>query len=176
MLKSFGCATEIRGAISAMSTTNATIARPVHDFGLRSRSTSHPGTRSRPRRMVAGTAAGRSSERGWSEIGSTCDISRRTSARAQSRVEDEVEDVHDQVRADHADREDDEERLRERVVVAEHRLLERVAGARIAEDVLDEDEAADGAREQRGESVQRRQDRVAASVARHHSTVAQSLG
>ena len=54
-----------------------------------------------------------------------------------------------------------EDRLRERVVVAEHRLLQRVAGARVAEDVLDEDEAADRARELRGEAVERRQDRVA---------------
>ena len=36
--------------------------------------------------------------------------------------------------------------LRQRVVAAERRLLQREAGARIAEDELDEDEAADGGR------------------------------
>src|SRR6266542_164882 len=176
MLKSFGCSTEISGAISAMKTTNPTIASPVHDFGLRTRSTSQPGTRSRPRRNVRGAADGRSSATESSEIGSTCDIrvyATGTSARAQPRVEEEVEKVHDQVRDDHADGENDEDRLGERVVVAEHRLLERVAGAGIAEDVLDEDESSDRAREQRGEAVERRQDRVPARVPCHDAPVAQ---
>ena len=139
MLKSFGWATEISGAISAMTTTNATITRPVHDFGLRSRSTSQPGT-------LQPARAGAAPRRGQIERDR---VESASSAGAQARVEDEVEDVHDQVRDDHADGEHDEQRLRERIVVAEHRLLERVAGARVAEDVLDEDEPADGAREQR---------------------------
>ena len=67
-------------------------------------------------------------------------------------IEDEVEDVHDEVRDDRAEREDEQQRLRQRVVVAERRLLQRVAGARIAEDELDEDDAADRRRELRARS------------------------
>ena len=44
MLKSFGWATEISGAISATTMTKATITRPVHDFRLRRRRTNQPGT------------------------------------------------------------------------------------------------------------------------------------
>ena len=62
------------------------------------------------------------------------------------------------------------------VVVPEHGLLERQAGAGVAEDVLDEDEPADSAREQRGEAVQRRQDRVPPRVPRHDPAVAQPFG
>ena len=76
---------------------------------------------------------------------------------------------------DHAEREDEQQRLRQRVVVAERRLLQRQARARVAEDVLDEHEPADRAGELRGEPVQRRQDRVAAGVTRHHAPVAQAL-
>src|SRR3954464_13013282 len=167
MLKSFGWSTEISGAINAITMTNASIARPVHDLGLRTSSSSQPGILNRPRRR--GIAAG-----GSSAIGSSCVIS-SPSARPQPWVEDEVEHVHDQVREDHAHGQHDEERLGERIVVAEHRLLERVAGTGVAEDVLDEDESADGAREQRREPVERRQDRVAPGVARHHAAVGQAL-
>ena len=66
--------------------------------------------------------------------------------------------------------------LRERVVAAERGLLQREARARVAEDELDEDEAADGGRELRGEAVERREDGVAPGVARHHAPVAQALG
>src|SRR5436189_1667668 len=134
-LNPFGSLTEISGAISATITTNASIVRPSRDLGLPSSRTSQPGTRS-CRRVRRGGAASSSSS-----VGSNCDIRTGTSGRAQPRVEDEVEDVHDEVGEDHADREDDEERLREGVVVSEHGLLQGVAGARVAEDVLDEDEA-----------------------------------
>ena len=68
-----------------------------------------------------------------------------TSAGPHPRVEDEVEQVHDEVRGDHAEREDEQQALGQRVVVAEHRLLQRQARAGVAEDELDEDDAADGA-------------------------------
>ena len=81
-------------------------------------------------------------------------------SRSHPRIEDEVEQVHDEVRDDRAEREDEQERLRQRVVVAERGLLQRVAGTGIAEDELDEDDAADRGRELCGEAVERRQDRV----------------
>src|SRR5205823_3962570 len=93
-----------------------------------------------------------------------------------SRIEDEVEQVHDEVRDDRTEREHEQQRLRQRVVVAERRLLERVPGTGIAEDELDEDHAADRGRELRGEAVQRRQDRVARRVPRHDAAVAEALG
>ena len=43
MLKSSGCATEIHGAISATTVTEATIKNPRRDFGLASRSANQPG-------------------------------------------------------------------------------------------------------------------------------------
>src|SRR5207248_3894388 len=101
-----------------------------------------PGPRAWRARIAAAAAPRRVGRARWARSA--------PSARTQARVEDEVEDVHDQVGDDHADREHDEDRLRERVVVAQHRGLQRVAGAGVAEDVLDEHEAADRAREQRG--------------------------
>ena len=74
------------------------------------------------------------------------------------------------------EREDEQERLHERVVVAERRLLDREPDAGVAEDDLDEDEPADGAREEGGEAGQRRQDRVAGRVAGHHLAVLEALG
>ena len=78
-----------------------------------------------------------------------------TSGAPHARVEDDVEDVHDEVRDEDADGEEEQQRLRQRVVGAERRLLERQAGAGIAEDVLDEDQAADGRAELGGEAGQR---------------------
>ena len=153
MLKSFGWATEISGAISAM-----TIDERDHRRARCATSGCAAGARTSRercsrRRVTRGAARGRSSGR----VGSSCDI--RRSRRA--RVEDEVEDVHEQVRHDHADGEHDEQRLRERVVVAEHRLLQRQAGARVAEDVLDEDEARRPAlANSAANPFERRQDRV----------------
>src|SRR6186997_1459824 len=97
-----------------------------------------------------------------SMVGSSCDMSL---ARPQPRVEDEVEEVHDQVGEDHADGENDQDSLGERVVVPEHGLLEREADARIAEDELDEDEPAYGAGEEGRKAVQRGKDGVPSRVA-----------
>ncbi len=105
-LKSFGCATEISGAISAMTTTNATIAEPEARLRVVRAAA----------RASRGRAAGRAARRGGASRWSTCRVRGRaaTSAGPQPRVEDEVEHVHDQVRDDHADGEHDEQRLRER--------------------------------------------------------------
>ena len=84
----------------------------------------------------------------------------RPSGVPDPRVEDDVDAVHDEVGEEDGEREHEQQRLHERVVVAERRLLDREPDARIAEDDLDEDEAADGAREERREAGQRREDRV----------------
>ena len=139
--------------------------------GCASSRRSHSGSPAARRRARAGTSwhAERHDRRRWAPRRRRDRLDLRHAlrlARAHARVEDEVEQVHDEVRDDHADREHQQQALRERVVAAERRLLQREAGARVAEDELDEDEAADGGRELRGEAVERRQDGVAAGVAR----------
>ena len=79
----------------------------------------------------------------------------RSSGRSHARVEDDVEDVHDEVGDEDADGEEQQQRLRQRVVGAERRLLERQAGAGVAEDELDEDQPADGRSELGGEAGER---------------------
>ena len=59
-LKSFGCATEIHGAINATTTTNATIMRPAHDLRFPSIKASQPGIRTRRPATIAGTGAANS--------------------------------------------------------------------------------------------------------------------
>ena len=63
-----------------------------------------------------------------------------------------LSEVDEEVRHDRADGEDEQQRLRQRQVVAERSLLQRVAGAGVAEDELDEDDAADRGRELRRRS------------------------
>src|SRR5439155_15638349 len=165
-----GSCVAISGAKSATRIMNVKTTSPPRDFGFESSRRSQPGTGTRPRRAGsagAKVAAGGSS-RTW-----ICDM---VLCRPDPRVEDEVEDVHHEVRDDHAQREHEQQRLRQGIVRAERRLLERQAGAGIAEDELDEDEAAHGGRELRCESVQRRQDRVASRISRHDAPVAQSFG
>jgi hypothetical protein len=67
--KSFGCATEMSGAMSAMTTTKPTMMRPMHDLGFFRSSTSQPGACSRPLTRIGGAARSRLS------VGSSCDIS-----------------------------------------------------------------------------------------------------
>ena len=110
----------------------ATIAvstiRPKRDFGFASSSRSHSGIAEQPAparaRAAAGRRAGRTLALGAARRAATgwiCDTVRL--ARPHARVEDEVQDVHDEVRDDHAHREDQQQALRERVVAAERGLL-----------------------------------------------------
>ena len=155
------------GAISATTTTKATMTSPSRDFGFASRSTSQPGSAETPRRRARGGAAsGRSSA---VRIELRHQPVRRRGSRTRLRMSMMKFATITQIESTTQDR------LRERVVVPEHRLLQRQADARVAEDVLDEDEPADRAREERGEAVQRRQDRVPPRVPRHHAAVAQPL-
>ncbi len=64
--KSFGCATEIHGAITAITTMNRTSASPKRDFALPSTRRSQPGMAKRPR------VRGFGSPRETAPVGSTC--------------------------------------------------------------------------------------------------------
>ena len=102
---------------AAMTTTKPTIARPIRDFRLRAGARATRAVRPAVHVAAAATRAGCRAASSWARAA--------TSARPQPRVEDEVEDVHDQVGGDHAERENEQQPLRERVVVPEHRLLQR---------------------------------------------------
>src|SRR4029079_17290937 len=132
MLKSVGLSTAINGAISATMTTNPTSTMPMRDFRFESSNESHPGMRDRRARSPAATLSGTTS--GGVSVGWSCD----TLGGPHARVRDEVEHVHDEVRRDHAEREHEQQRLRQRVVVPESRLLERQPRTGVREDELDE--------------------------------------
>src|SRR5579862_6922130 len=128
------------GEMTASSAMPSTIARPTRPFGFFSSSTSHAGALM-PRRDAAGA------ERGENGCCGSSTWTWLMSRGAHARVEDEVQEIGEEHRDDRADGEDEQERLRERVVVSERCLLQRVSGAGIAEDELHEDHAADGGRE-----------------------------
>src|SRR5687768_863546 len=99
------------GAARAVATIPEKTTRPKQDFGFVSSSRSQPGRRSLRRRRDEGstsgptTAASLGSPSGGSEssLGAI-----PTSRSPDARVEDDVEDVHDEVRDEHADREEEE--------------------------------------------------------------------
>ena len=128
-----------RARAAPRATIPTIVTIPKHDFGFVSSRRAHSGARSRRARSVG--------QRKRDRVDDGHDL-----ARAHARVEDDVEEVHDQVRGEDADGEDEQQRLRERIVGAERGLLEGQADARIAEDELDEDEAADGGAELRRRS------------------------
>src|SRR5215204_7257799 len=134
------------GAASTAPTMAEKRTMPKHDFGFVSRSRSQPGRRTRRRRREEGRARGpTTAASAGSPSGKESSVGAiPTSGGPDPWIEDDVEDVHDEVRGEHADREEEEQGLRQRVVRAERRLLKRQPGAWIAEHVLDEDQAADG--------------------------------
>src|SRR4051812_6741783 len=152
------------GANSVASTMTVIIASPSAAFGLRTSSLAKPSLP--PRAAFAEAAAG---------LGAMTSML-AMSGGAHARVENDVETVHREVREQHEPGDEEQESLRERVVVAERRLLQREPDTRVAEDVLDDDEAADGGAEQRRERGQRRQDRVPRGVAGHDVRGADPLG
>src|SRR4029077_2512231 len=120
-LNSFGWATEMSGAIRAITTTKATMARPAHDFGFFSRSKSQPGRCSRRRLTRTGGGAGRSTVRSSCDIRPLGAAGRRRGCGAEGEGE---EDARQKVGQDHGQREGNEEGLLERIVVSEHGRLQ----------------------------------------------------
>src|SRR3981081_604877 len=104
MLKSVGLLTEIHGAMIAITIMNPTSARPKRDFGFDRSSASHPGRCTPPPGRGAATLSGTASTS--ATVGWSCDMS----VRAHSRIEDQVEEIHDEVRGDHTEREDEQQR------------------------------------------------------------------
>src|SRR5262249_8775140 len=147
-----GLCVAISGAKIAIRIIPVRIVIPKRDLRLRSKSRSQFGTRSRrwpvdgrgsaTGATPAGPAGGPRGSWTWAKA-------RTPLARAHARVEDEVQDVHDEVGRDHAQREHEQEALRERVVGTQRGSLQGVARAGVAEDELDEDEASHGRRELR---------------------------
>ncbi len=124
MLKSVGSATEISGAITRDHDHEA----DEHEgrsatSGCASSSDSHPGTR-RPPRLRAVTAVSGASSGSMSGLQLRHQLARTRGSRTK------LSEVHDEVRRDHAEREDEQQRLRQRVVVAERGLLQRESAHR----------------------------------------------
>src|SRR5262252_7922667 len=79
-------------------------------------------------------------------------------------VDQDVDPVRDEIREQHDQGDDHEDALYQRVVVAQHRLEQQVADARIAEDDLDEQLAGDDEADGEGEVGDGGQERVARRV------------
>src|SRR6187200_1169728 len=91
------------------------------------------------------------------------------------RVESEVEEVGEQVEEDHRQREQEECRLQHRIVALVDRLDDEESDARVREDVLDGDRAADDEPERQRDERDDREHRVAEPVLPHRRPVREPL-
>src|SRR5215475_1339475 len=121
----------IHGPISARIRNRRSSTSPTTIFGERGIRT----TRRRRRRVTTG-APGASPP---GEVArSTTVVTIGSCLLAGARVEEHVDDVGQQVRGEYDERDDEEDALDQRIVLAEDRLVEDVADARVREDDLGE--------------------------------------